>query len=71
MEPDLKKEKTLTEYDNLIKDIRYNSNLFIQLSEEAGTGTKKLALDCRKMSSQLTKQLKAFRELSIINDKLK
>ncbi len=58
-------------YNNMVDDIRFNSNLLIQLAEEAGNGTKSLALTTRKMSSELTKMLKEFRVLSIQNDKLK
>jgi len=41
------REDVLVEYNDLVKNIDFNSNLFIQLSLEAGNGTKKLALECR------------------------
>lgn len=71
IDADLKEENPLVEYEDLIKDITFNSNLFIQLSREAKIGTKKLALECRKMSIDLTNKLKDFRRLSVINDRLK
>ena len=65
------REDVLVEYNDLVKNIDFNSNLFIQLSLEAGNGTKKLALECRKLSMELNVMLKEFRKLSILNDKLK
>jgi len=67
-----RRNKMSTEkYDNMVTDLKYNSNLMIGLAEESANGTKSLALTTRKMSMQLTQMLKEFRVLSIANDKEK
>ena len=62
---------TTPEYENAVSEIAASFEEFNALAESGkdGRGSKTAALKARKASMKITEQLKAFRKLSIANDK--
>lgn len=63
----------LPEYDAIMEQVAKTMERFNEAAEggKEGRGSKTRALEARKLSMQLTNELKDFRALSIANDKAK
>ena len=63
----------LEEYDGMLTEIKETIDKFVDAAVigREGRGSKTKALEARKLSQKLTKDLKDFRALSIKNDKEK
>jgi len=63
----------IPEYGSMLEALKESFEAFETAAEggKEGRGSKTRALEARKLSMQITNQLKDFRALSIANDKAK